>query len=63
MVGSIRLPDTSVHVRVLILRIREACPGLRMVNRIPCCAMISRVSRSTAVSGSHMPSGGRSKWL
>ncbi len=27
------------------------------MNLIPCCARMSNVSRSTAVSGNHMPSG------
>src|ERR1043166_1615893 len=35
--------------------------GARMVNRMPSAASTSRVSASTAVSGSHIPSGSRPK--
>ena len=36
-----------------------SCQGASTVNRIPSSASTSRVSRSAAVSGSHMPSGSR----
>src|SRR5665647_3839948 len=48
---------TSVHRESLIGLVRLACFGESIVNTIPCSARISRVSMSTAVSGSHMPSG------
>src|SRR5665647_1279593 len=50
---------SSVHRESLIGLVRLACFGESIVNAMPCSARISRVSRSTAVSGSHIPSGRR----
>ena len=61
IVGSIRPPLDVVPVSGPLLPHRAAWCGARIVNRIPSRARISSVSRSTAVSGSHMPSGGRPK--
>ena len=56
-VGSTRPPLTSCHRFSPIARTRAAWCGASTVNRIPCSAMMSSVSTSTAVSASHMPSG------
>src|SRR6266404_4624472 len=56
---SMRSPPTSFQERPPILVSRLACRGARIVNLMPASASISRVSKSAAVSGSHMPSGNR----
>ena len=58
-VGSIVAPVASCHCRMPACSTRAAWCGARIVNRIPSSAKISSVSKSTAVSGNHSPSGRR----
>ena len=55
------LSRTGCRVLSARSRTRAHWWGARMVNRMPFCANRSRVSVSTAVSASHMPSGLRPK--